>query len=334
MKLSILPSSSNQDLICLDLDEFLHRLISRNDIDTNHVWKIMIPGFSQAVPLKFGNIPRGNLRGKPVVFYFHGALNREKHELPSFGFYGHSQSNAFEIAIADPLLNIYTNLSTTWYAGSEMFNIPELLHQLVTSILRTLRASRSVFVGGSTGGHPALLQSWYVPNSIAVVFNPVSSISSYTGSQSKIYRKTCWPSLENLGCKRNLVNSVWNLYAKRCNNNVIYLASADDHHFYPQVIPFFNAIRKGGTGKQVMLVSNYDPAYSGHKMSRRVISRWVAAACQAPTINVVAIAAKASELATAENKRSFIQNSSKTHEEKISAKQDIEIANRLLDSLN
>ncbi|MDR2015802.1 MAG: hypothetical protein LBP99_09350 [Azoarcus sp.] len=322
----------------LDLREFLFKLTLANGIDTKQAWQITVPEFPRPISLKFINIPLDGLSGKPVVFNFHGAVDRAKRTVPFFGanYIKSWCPNALVIAIADPMLEVHADLRVAWYAGSETLNVPELLRQLVTAILQTLGASRVVFVGASTGGHAALVQSWHVPGSIVVVSNPICSISPYYEPAVREYLQTCWPSLgypKRGSWPKSFVDFAERLYAERCDNNVIYLTNADDRHFWRQAAPFFYAVRQGNARTRLMLISNYNTEYSGHATSPSVLGRWVAAACQAPTAGVTDIAKKANELAVAQ--AVIPPNLAKKPDgTKLPCTQDVEIANKLLDLLN
>lgn len=146
-------------------------------------------------PMVLGQ-PRNGSPGLPLIFFFHGAVNREVRSVPVFeGRFLRGAVDGTIISLADPSLTCNDGLRACWYQGSESRNVSEDVALFIASCISELEPSRVVFAGGSIGGHPAMYHSYRVPGSVFVTQNPILAISRYNPRFVAEYRAACWPNL-------------------------------------------------------------------------------------------------------------------------------------------
>ena len=142
-----------------------------------------------------------NKRADVLVVSFHGATDREKNTLPRFerlrSFLGHDVSSMY---FADPALwiNHKNYFQLAWFTGWEGFDAQRVAAEWALKAARAIGATRILFTGASGGGFVALQVSALIPGSVALSFNPQTSIYGYLalgyawGAQ-KNYRNVVWP---------------------------------------------------------------------------------------------------------------------------------------------
>lgn len=270
----------------------------------NVICQVSVPGFTQPLPVMILERHRSGPRQTPLVVCFHGAIDQAKRRVPAFEgrfllMHG-LRGEANVVSIADPSLGLHRDLKAAWYAGNEVTDTPGAIAALVAELVLKLEPNRLVFVGGSTGAHAALMQSYRVPGSVAVVENPILHISGYNPRHISEYRKYCWSRLARAAALPASVNdNVATLYARGHGNTVLLLNNTRDPHFWIQTLEFLNAIRRGDDRNRCLLYSDYFTEYPGHSFPAAVWSRWVRAACSAPGTTVAEIGKYHSENAPA-----------------------------------
>lgn len=249
----------------------------------------------QALHLYSWSRPAATPEGVPLVVAFHGAIDHTKREVPAFEggpLRAALAGRAILVGIADPSLRRDPALRIAWYAGHDGFDVPAQIAAVVQRLCAAWGVPRVVFAGGSTGGHPALLQSARLPGSIAVVQNPITRINGYYRGTVEQYRAACWPSLPLPAPLSDVtVDDVGTLYGEELGNAVILLQNARDHHLFGQSAPFLQAVRGKRNRAALLYLSGYYADHDGHSYPASVWSRWVRAAVEAASADREAIVA-------------------------------------------
>lgn len=124
---------------------------------------------------------------QPVIFT--GAIHkREEKTGPFFSGLGITKSkNLPLIAIADPSIDQYENLSLAWYTGGPTDNFVSNLVTLL-KVIQDITNRQLLFAGGSGGGFAALNFSQYFENECTVlIWNPQTDIFEYNEQAVKNY---------------------------------------------------------------------------------------------------------------------------------------------------
>ena len=226
--------------------------------------------------------------GDPLVVTFHGALNpanKQKHGFFEGGFLVAlgGPIGATIVGVGDPSVSVFPSLRAGWYQGHSGQAVADELTELVAALVAGIRPSRLVFVGGSSGGHPALVQSFRFPGSACVMVNPHTCISRYRRLHVRDYRQMCWPELaEDAALAAVAVDDVADLYRGGHENTIVYLQnSRDEFHVRGQMVPFLR--RLPDHQRLVMQCMGFD-GFDGHKFPRNEWRRWVLAVLAAPSI--------------------------------------------------
>lgn len=180
-------------------------------------------------------------RSSPVTLCtFSAAITRRTAEtVPVFSGYRTTRNvQANILRISDPSLLLDSRLNLGWYAGSYVQpDLQELLTRLVSSVTN---GSRTVLFGASGGGFAALEMAPRLPGSTALVLNPQTDITKYSGYRP--YKKYCWPDLGPLAIPP-VRTSILDTYAKPCGSNVIYVQNTgDESHMKNHYAPFIEAV--------------------------------------------------------------------------------------------
>jgi hypothetical protein len=283
----------------IDVDTFTDAVF--DGTVTKLVNQVQVPGFAQPLPTLVLQRGRAGTEGCPLVICFHGAIDQSKRRTPAFDgrflLLNGLSSDTTVVSIADPSLTLHRELKAAWYAGNEVADTPQAVRGLVGQMAQKLRSSRIVFVGGSTGAHAALVQSFHCPNSIVVVENPILHISNYNPRHIAEYRKFCWPKLARTAPFPAAVNdNVAKLYAHGSENTVVLLNNSRDPHLWLHTAEFLHTIRGCSTRSRLLLYSDFFPEFPGHSFPAAVWARWARAACEAVGLSVNDIGARMYEL--------------------------------------
>ncbi|MBN1607791.1 MAG: GSCFA domain-containing protein [Polyangiaceae bacterium] len=257
----------------IDVTDFVERLVKGDSLDV--VGCSTRPG-AEPIPVNVVAVPRRGGRRAPLLFQFHGAVDREKRQVPTFqGVEWRGSIRGTFISIADPSLQLTDSLRACWYQGSEHRNVPQEIADLVAACIGRLKPSRVVFSGSSVGAHAALYHSHRVPKSVCVVCNPIVCISRYVQDHIDDYRRTCWPSLQaDEPLSKVITDDVSDLYAPGHANAVICLANGMDHHFRRQLAPFLARLTDS---RRVAVLSFAFPELRPHDFPRRLWRDWLSA---------------------------------------------------------
>ncbi|MCP1404417.1 hypothetical protein [Achromobacter insolitus] len=229
----------------------------------------------------------------PLVIFFHGAVRQSVPPAPVFeGTFAATPLRrvANVISIADPTLLLDPVLKTTWYAGSRNMDVPAALRALVASLVAGLKPSRVIFAGGSTGGHPAIYQSAFVPNSVAVACNPIGVISNYNDLHITEYRDICWPGVG--AGELPYADMATAPFVAESSSTVIFLCNSRDLHFPKQSALLHADLFERTRSRNLAVVSSFFTSHSGHSYPPPVWLAWIKAAIAAPTSSFADIGEK------------------------------------------
>ena len=254
-------------------------------------------------PLRF--LSGGKVRS--LVISFHGAINREKRDIPAFlPFQPGLSGIAHQIAISDPTMYSRNNFNLSWYTGHEGFPCQSNLPTLITAIKQLFDIERRVYFGSSGGGFAALFYSWADQGSIALVRSPQTNITKYRSGHITRYRKACWPELDdNEQLSEKIVTDVSELYREAMNNTVIYLQSTGDpFHLSNHMIPFLQSVQTSISETNSRFILNCDFwGNFGHDSSipQKAYLPWMIAALTSPSDQVDDILRTRHELLSMQN---------------------------------
>lgn len=216
-----------------------------------------------------------NRESDTLVVTFHGALDRARFRLPRFerltSTLAHPVSALF---LADPALWRHPKLQLAWYTGWRGFDLPSICADWATRTAAAVGASRIIFTGSSGGGFAALQVSRRVPRSLALVFNPQTSIHGYLAggdsySAQRTYIEALRPDLAPQGIWAIDFSIDWTAslgddfsalrtYSRPVSNHVLYVDNVLDFHHEQHLAPFLSAAQRGGNQSRVRVRS-----YSG-----------------------------------------------------------------------
>jgi poly(3-hydroxybutyrate) depolymerase len=243
-------------------------------------------GADLCLPLRILSCPASLGQTATLVVTFHGAVDQARRGFPVFEgdfiINAIDQTATMVLALADPSLWLSKSLLAAWYQPNEHLDVPSAIATVVAGIYEALAPARLVFVGGSTGGHAALVQSARFEGSVCVAINPITRISAYNPAHIASYLDVCWPGRSSLSdLPSTVVDDCADVYAEGHDNSVIVLQNATDLHVCRQAAPFAARIR---TVRQFLFISEFFPTSTGHVYPAQLRAQWVAAAALAPTI--------------------------------------------------
>lgn len=182
----------------------------------------------------------------PLVVSFHGALLRKKYQLPRFerlNSLTHLGVNA--LFFSDPALYLSRRLELAWYTGWAGLELHEIIAEWINKVRQGIGAPTTLLTGSSGGGFAALQTAPFVPDSIAVVFNPQTQLDKYLvggrvdGTKAqRDYLRFLYPELlepnsevpENWGHLVGPKASVLERYKVGPKQKVYYWSNPDDFH--------------------------------------------------------------------------------------------------------
>lgn len=261
------------------------------------------PRFLRAVRAKFASLSPGdhafsvkigsmsvNFRArivtqpKKLLFTFHGSVNREASKKLPFNSFFPGLEDTHQVAISDPTLMCAPHIRVGWYAGYDDFDVQFHLRGALRTITSALKIDHAIYFGNSAGGFAALYYSYFSPGSIALVFNPQTSIPAYHGTHVNTYRSSCWPQLTtNNELSSVICSDVGQLYAEGFRNTVIYCQSmGDSHHNTRHMLPFIKSIAGLAQSRRFLLYSDYK-GVDGHVSDYESFRDWARAVASCPS---------------------------------------------------
>ena len=237
------------------------------------------------MPVRLLARPSGSLKGRPLFVAFHGAVDQTKRGFPvyegGFALKPPAHTDAVLLAVADPSLWLSKELTAAWYAPNRYLDVPQALYRLFASICDVLAPRRLIFTGGSTGAHPALVQSAHFPGCVCMVVNPIVWISGYNPDHVDRYLSICWHRDQELRkLPAGFTDDSAALYNEGHDHSLIVLQNATDHHFGRQAVRLAANIRNH---RKFLFLSSFFPNSIGHTFPGRVRAQWMTAAALSPT---------------------------------------------------
>jgi hypothetical protein len=190
----------------------------------------------------------------------HGALQRATIRIPRFErLRTFLRTGYSSIYFGDPSMSLTEKLSLSWFTGWHGMNAPHIIADYVQKAAHASGADTIVFVGSSGGGFACAQVSSYVPNSVAVVFNPQTVISAYRPNGSLAYGRNfilrVMPELKPEAGLASLDSqtdwaapmgdrgSMISRYSRPVSNRLLYVQNDQDHsHWTDHYLPFRSAV--------------------------------------------------------------------------------------------
>ncbi len=123
---------------------------------------------------------------------FHGAINRTKTTLPFFqGLTSELMEGGNHAVFQDPSLDLNKNMTLSWYLGDGSINVHRFMAECIRKLQLETNATRILLSGSSGGGFTALQVAAYLPDSVALVFNPQTDVKEYFRTSADVALSTC-----------------------------------------------------------------------------------------------------------------------------------------------
>lgn len=186
---------------------------------------------------------------KVTFFMFHGAI--EPHfKLPVLSGLGITGGvDAHRVFISDPALVKNEELLLSWYAGcSEHPHLQNDLVSIFKKILKDNGSQRAVFFGGSGGGYAALYFASQINSSVALVFNPQTSLRKYDSKAVHMFTNLAYEIDSREYDPLSLISDevvldVCKVYQEPVPAQVIYLQNKNDvQHVNRHMKPFLEKV--------------------------------------------------------------------------------------------
>lgn len=217
-----------------------------------------------------------NQESDVLVVNFHGPLNREQYTPPRFERLRTSLELPYSaLFLADPGAWAHETVSLSWY-----INYHKVCADWAVAAAKTIGARHIVFTGSSGGGFAALQSATYVAGSVALPFNPQTSVYGYTtkgggwSAQRKFIEVFCrdlapenlWAMDFSTDWTEELGDSFSPIrrYQRPVPNHVLYGTSITDPHHTEHMPPFLAAVEAAGREHRVR-VYEYDDGQTGHQ---------------------------------------------------------------------
>ncbi|MGF9648039.1 heparinase II/III family protein [Pseudarthrobacter oxydans] len=123
---------------------------------------------------------------------FHGAINRTKTTLPFFqGLTSEAAGNDNYALFQDPSLDLNKSMTLAWYLGDGTTDIHRYMAECIAKIQSETGAARVLLSGSSGGGFAAMQVASYLPDSVALVFNPQTDVKEYFRTSADTALASC-----------------------------------------------------------------------------------------------------------------------------------------------
>lgn len=209
---------------------------------------------SDSVPAGISTIYEGNLPidllvspagSDTTIFFFHGAIDNH-FTLPVLSGLGISGGVAANrVFISDPSLILDKQLLLSWYAGNYFQpNLQQQLIKIFRKITSHLGSERNVFFGGSGGGFASLFFAHHCDDSLALVFNPQTSIENYNPRAVNAFAEKAFgiePALSTPTSQlpAQVIHNLCTLYSSPTTATVAYMQNSNDkEHMQNHLRPF------------------------------------------------------------------------------------------------
>ncbi|USQ79810.1 hypothetical protein NF556_19835 [Ornithinimicrobium faecis] len=203
-------------------------------------------------------------RGSDVlVVSLHGALDRTRFTLPRFERLNSIKDrDVSSLYLSDSCLHLDGHIQLAWFTGTRDVDLYEILARFVTTTAASIGATRIIFAGASGGGFASLQLAPLVPDSIALAFNPQTSVVDYlSGGTSlgaqRVYVQVVMPHLAPDGWQALDKDEDWSAplgdrlspklrYSSPVDCKVLYVQNPHEFHYTDHYMPFLAAAARGG----------------------------------------------------------------------------------------
>ncbi len=188
-----------------------------------------------------------------LAVFFHGAIKAELVnglKLPVFsGLHIDLGMAVDRVLFSDATLASHNRMVLGWFCGNTALDLPSRIDQILLKIDEIKRYKRILMLGGSQGGFTALRATYRLPESIALVWNPQTSIERFF-KQERIdnFAKFCFGvkgfAQLNPKLSEERAFDLTKLYEGGGNSNfVFYMQNLEDtQHVVDHALPFCEAI--------------------------------------------------------------------------------------------
>lgn len=200
-----------------------------------------------------------NKKTDTLIVSFHGAVDRKRGALPRFEWLNTLHNRPFStLYFSDPALSTHPDLRLGWFLGTEETNLHKLLSTLIHHVQVVTEARNILLLGLSGGGFAAHQVSRYLPNSVALVFNPRTEIPVAQEDGSiwwtfYSYLKAAAPNLAPRQARAELLGeyshsdvskrvSARKAYASPTSNKVLYFTNVDESYHKTEFLPFSKSV--------------------------------------------------------------------------------------------
>lgn len=218
--------------------------------------------------------------GSALVVLLHGAVNRERREVPFLQAFLGDLPGAHQLAVSDPGMMRFETLAATWYLGWEGRRLWEDLNRAILDFSASVGCTSRIYVGGSSGGFAALLLSHGDPGSVAIACNPQTNLFNHVYKRAMDrYQAVAWP--ETLKAGRLAEEAPFDLgalYAGGFANRFVYVQSAGDFpHLHRQAVPFLGTLPEGSDMDVAIDVGFHGVQGHGASIPSAVTTEWLRA---------------------------------------------------------
>jgi pimeloyl-ACP methyl ester carboxylesterase len=204
-----------------------------------------------------------------LVVSLHGATDRKKYVLPRFERLATLRETPYSsLYFGDPTLLMSQELELGWYAGWRGFNGHYWIAEWTRRVAKAFGCTKIIFCGSSGGGMASMQAATFVPDSLALAFNPQTDIFKYKvdGERDHPQRRFCqgvFPDLVPQGWAARDESVDWTLplgdltsavkkYESPRANYVMYVQNRNDFfHVRDQLLPFRDAVERTLSAKQL-----------------------------------------------------------------------------------
>ena len=173
-------------------------------------------------------------RDDTLTVILHGALDRARVRLPMFQRLRHQieMDAGHTLAIADPNLDLASNLGLGWYLGSETEDIIPGIAASIESVARALGAGRIVLAGSSGGGYGALQIGAFIPEATVVAFSPQVDLRNYSPRLARLAAELSYGRREvpTEGHLLKRISVIERMRRQRTYPRTVLVTNTGDHH--------------------------------------------------------------------------------------------------------
>lgn len=183
-----------------------------------------------------------------LIVSLHGAINRSKFKVPRFEWRRTlSRLDVARLFLSDSTLELSTGLEIGWYIGTAEQDLIAQYADFVRSLADHRGYSRILCVGSSAGGFGALALSRRIPNSVAVVFSPQTTIAGYQPRHRKALSAAAfrqYSSFQRIESDFSARVNMRKLYQRSEDRNYVHYVqnTGDRFHFEAHYVPFALAL--------------------------------------------------------------------------------------------